>query len=66
MIRGLDPGRRLGYHVKAPVDGPIATEGLQDDVLLYLDGTLESCDRNCVISCRDDLIDTEPVWLQFV
>jgi hypothetical protein len=54
------------YQVKTPVDGPIAIEGLQDAVLRYLYGTLDSSDGDCVISSRGDMIDTEPVWLQFV
>jgi hypothetical protein len=54
------------YQVKTPVDVPLAIEVLQDAVLRYLDGTLDSSDGDCVISSRDDLIDTEPVWLQFV
>jgi hypothetical protein len=63
---GWDPAGEWGYAVRTPIDGPIAIEGLQDAVLRYLDGTLERSDRDCVIACRDDLIEAEPVWRQFV
>jgi hypothetical protein len=66
LIGDWDPAGGWGYQVRTPVNGPIAIEGLQDAILRYLDGALERCDSDCVVVCRDDLIDTEPVWRQFV
>jgi hypothetical protein len=54
------------YEVKTAEDGPIAIEGLQDAVLRYFDGALDSSYSDCVVASRDDLIDAEPVWFQFV
>jgi hypothetical protein len=53
------------YQVKAAEDGPSAIEGLQDAVLRYLDGALDSSCSDCVISSRCDVSDAEPVWFQF-
>jgi hypothetical protein len=54
------------YQVQTLEDWPIAIEGLQDAVLRYLEGTLDSSYSDCVISSRDDLIDAEPVWFEVV
>jgi hypothetical protein len=54
------------HQVKTSEDGPIAIEGLQDAVLRYLDEILDNSYSDCVISSREDLIDAEPVWFQFV
>jgi hypothetical protein len=54
------------YGIGARPEGPIVIEGLKDAILRYFDGSPASGERDRVNVCRDDLIEPEPLWGQFV
>jgi hypothetical protein len=54
------------YGVGGRPEGPIVIEGLLDAVLRYFYGSLDSRYRDCVFVGRDDPIEAESVWGQFV
>jgi hypothetical protein len=54
------------YGIGARPEGPIVIEELKDAILRYFDGSPASGERDRVKVCRDDLIEPEPVWGQFV
>jgi hypothetical protein len=64
--RGLESVGAWVYCVGGRPEGPIVIEGLMDAVLRYFEGSLDSRYRDCMFVGRDDTIEAEPVWRQFV
>jgi hypothetical protein len=64
--RSHESGGAWVYGVGGWLEGPIVIEGLLDAVLRYLEGSLDSRYRDCVFVGRDDPIEAESVWGQFV
>jgi hypothetical protein len=64
--RGHEAGGAWVYGIGGRPEGPIVIEGLLDVVLRYFEESLDSRYRDCVFVGRDDPIEAESVWGQFV